>query len=128
MIVAITVRDNHITPAFDVSRDFLVLAVDSGTVVDQHLDMFTSISPLQKASQLKKLKVNTLICGAISPMLTQRIATYEIKTIPCVAGDVDDVIGAYLAGTLPDPTLMVPGCLGNHSETKSHKKAMNIYF
>lgn len=128
MKVAMTVRDNYITPAFDVSRDFLALGFSSGRVVDQYLAIFTSTSPLQKTSQLKRLGVKRLICGAISNMLVRQIATYGIETIPCVAGQVDDVIAAYLAGTLPDPTLMVPGCLGSHSKTKSRQKPIHINF
>ncbi len=110
MKVALAVWKGRISPVFDVSRQILVLDIKKGAVAGKIKEIYADDDSTRRACWLAELKVQTLICGAISQALAGMLAAYGIKTIPFIAGGVDEVIDAYLAGALPNPNLSMPGC------------------
>jgi len=112
MKVALAVWKGRISPVFDVSRHILVLDIEKGAVAGKIEETCVDDNPAHRVCKMARLKVQTLICGAVSQGLAGMLAAYDIKTIPFVAGDVEEVIDAYLAGNLPNPNLSMPGCCG----------------
>ena len=110
--VAIAVWNGRISPVFDVSRHVSILEVEKGIVVGRREELFDNDDPVRKASKLATLGIETLLCGAISRPLAGMLAAYGIRTIPFVAGEVEAVIAASLAGDLPNLALSMPGCGG----------------
>ena len=111
MRAALAIWNGRISPVFDVSRQILVLDIENGTIVAKNEEMLDD-DPVRKAGTLARLKVETLLCGAISRPLSDILASYGIRIIPFIAGDSDEVILAYLAGDLPNPLMSMPGCCG----------------
>jgi predicted Fe-Mo cluster-binding NifX family protein len=68
--------------------------------------------PIRKALRLAELGVGTLVCGAISSSLHAIVASYGIRVIPFVAGDLGEVIRAWLRGGLKGGSFAMPGCWG----------------
>lgn len=114
MNVALTVWNGRISPVFDVARNFLVLTLEDGRVVDTRMEKFDSNQPLQRPAMLSALKIHTLICGAISRPLAEIITSLEIKTLSFISGETEQVINAFLADDLPSPALSMPGCGKRH--------------
>lgn len=110
MRVALAVWNGRISPVFDVSRKILVLDVHHGVVTGRREQELEEIDPVRKAGKLSELRVRKLLCGAISRTLAGLFAVYGIRTIPFLAGDVEEVIEAYLAGELPNRRMPMPGC------------------
>ncbi|MFZ5570919.1 MAG: NifB/NifX family molybdenum-iron cluster-binding protein [Thermodesulfobacteriota bacterium] len=110
MRIAITFLNERISPVFDVARNLLVLDMQEGAVVSERRERFVSDQPPRKAALLAALEVRTLICGAISKPMAGLIGTYGIAIIPFIAGNVQEVIDAYLSGRLPDAAFAMPGC------------------
>jgi predicted Fe-Mo cluster-binding NifX family protein len=110
MKVALTVWNGRISPVFDVSRKILVLDIHNGVVTSRREEPIEGIDPSQKAGKLAGWQVRELICGAISRPLAGLFATYGIRTIPFIAGDLEEVIEAYLARKLPNRSMAMPGC------------------
>ncbi len=110
MKVALAVWNGRISPVFDVSRHILVLDIEKGAVAGKIEEACVDNNPAHRAYKMAELKVQTLICGAVSQELAGMLAAYDIKMIPFVAGVVEEVIDAYLAGNLPNPNLSMPGC------------------
>ncbi len=110
MKVAITVWNDRISPVFDVARNLLVLDIEKGSITGKRREIFIGDQSSHKASLLAGLKIQTLICGAISQPLAGLIGTYGIKTISFISGDVEDVLAAYLAGKLSHSKFTMPGC------------------
>lgn len=110
MKVALTVWNGRISPVFDVSRKILILDVDHDVVTGKREEPLEGIDPVQKAGKLVEWEVRKLICGAISRPLSGLLAAYGIWTIPFIAGDVEEVTQAYLAGKLPNRRMAMPGC------------------
>jgi predicted Fe-Mo cluster-binding NifX family protein len=110
MTVALTVWDDRISPVFDVARRILLIEVEDGEVTARREENLAEAPPIDRARKLVDLEVDTLVCGAVSWPVEAIISANGIETIPFVAGDVDEVIEAYLNGRLLDPELCMPGC------------------
>ena len=109
MRLAVAVWNDRISPVFDVSRRFLVVDIEKGKVVGKSMEMFTNDNPTHKLSRLSGLKVNTLICGAISRPVAEMLNQHGIHIIPFITGDQQEVVAAFLTGLLPSSDLSMPG-------------------
>ncbi len=110
MKLALAVWNGRISPVFDHSRHLLVVDVKGGRRVADHEIPLVSEFPPEKVTRLRQLGVHTLICGAVSRPLGAMIAAANIRLIPFTAGDVETVLEAFLAGNLPAPRFLMPGC------------------
>jgi predicted Fe-Mo cluster-binding NifX family protein len=97
---------------FDVSREALILTIDNGVVAARSTESIETPTATLKLDRLTDLGAETLICGAISEPLQHELTTRGVKVVGFVAGEIDDVVESFLAGTLPTPALSMPGCCG----------------
>ncbi|MEW5803302.1 MAG: NifB/NifX family molybdenum-iron cluster-binding protein [bacterium] len=111
MRAALAIWNERISPVFDVSRQILVLDIENGKILARREETLDD-DPVRKAGSLARLKVETLLCGAISKPLAGILAAYGIRTISFISGNCDEVILAFLAGDLPNPQMAMPGCHG----------------
>jgi len=112
MKVALATWNGRISPVFDVARQVLLLDVQNNRVVARHEETLPGIEPQAQAGRLAMLAPHTLICGAISQPMADLLAAKNIRVIPFTAGTVAEVVAAWLARTLPNPSLAMPGCCG----------------
>ena len=92
MNVAITIWNGRVSPVFDTARDLLVTdANESHALEGQWVDIAT-LTPLERIERLRRLRVDTLICGALSQPLAAMLAEAGIRTIPFVAGEAEAVL------------------------------------
>jgi predicted Fe-Mo cluster-binding NifX family protein len=112
MRAAFTVWDGRMAPVFDVSREALVLTIEDGTVVSRSVENIEAPMPSLKIDRLTEIGVETLVCGAISEPLQHELSVKGVKVIGFVAGEIDEVVQSFLAGTLPNRALSMPGCCG----------------
>jgi predicted Fe-Mo cluster-binding NifX family protein len=110
MKAAFSVWDNRIAPVFDVARHVVLVETKSGLIVNEKQETLADAMPVQKAVFLAELGVDILVCGAVSRPLHEMIAAYDIRIIPFVAGDLREVIGAWLAGKREIDLFAMPGC------------------
>ncbi|PIU45056.1 MAG: hypothetical protein COS95_05685 [Ignavibacteriales bacterium CG07_land_8_20_14_0_80_59_12] len=112
MKAAFATWNNRIAPVFDVARQIHLVEAAAGKDVHETQVVLVGELPVQKALRLAELGVSTLVCGAISRRLHDTVAAHGIRVIPFVAGDLRDVIEAWLAGALDSDTFAMPGCSG----------------
>jgi len=103
MKIGITVWKNRISPLCDSARRLLITEIENRTIVGSHYETFHSEVVSSKAIKIYTMGVKVVICGAISYFLANMIEAYGIRIIPFVAGDVNQVLDAYLKGNLPTP-------------------------
>lgn len=103
---------NRIAPVFDVTRQFRLVQVDSGRVIEEAEAVLADIHPMQKALRLNEWGVDTLVCGAISRSLERTLSANGIRVIPFVSGSLSDTIEAWLSGRIEDECFAMPGCWG----------------
>ena len=112
MKIAVPVWQGRVSPVFDTARHLLVIDVEGAKARSRHEESLTDEMPHMRVSRLANLGVAVLVCGAISRSLAEMIAASGIRVIPFVSGDVEEVIQAFLCGTLPSPAFLMPGCCG----------------
>jgi predicted Fe-Mo cluster-binding NifX family protein len=110
MKLALTVWENRISPLFDCARRLLIVEIVDQTATPKHFEIFHYDSPLSRATRLSELGVKVLICGAVSDSFASMIETHGIRIIPFVAGEVEEVLDAYLTSGLHDSKFRMPGC------------------
>jgi predicted Fe-Mo cluster-binding NifX family protein len=97
MQVALTVWEGRISPLFDATRMLLIADVRGHTIAAKHYEPLTCDSAFAKAARLNDLGVDVLICGGISDTFANLIEARGIKLIAFSAGNVEEVLKAYLA-------------------------------
>ncbi|MBN2467688.1 MAG: NifB/NifX family molybdenum-iron cluster-binding protein [Deltaproteobacteria bacterium] len=109
MKVALTVWENRISPVLDSASMLVVIDIRKGMIVNKHYVPFYVELPHARAALLADLGVRVLICGAMSQLYENLIQAYGIQIISFVTGDIENVLDAYLKGTLSRRTFQMPG-------------------
>jgi predicted Fe-Mo cluster-binding NifX family protein len=117
--------DNRIAPVFDIARQIHVVEAESGRIVAETEEVLADDLPVQKVIRLAELGVGTLVCGAISRPLHEMVAAYGIEVIPFVAGDLCEVIQAWLSDKLEHDTFAMPGCCGRGRGRRRGMRGVN---
>jgi len=107
---AFAVWNHRIAPVFDVAHQIHLVAVESGRVVSETKESLPEDGGAGKALRLTELGVDTLVCGAISRSMQVMVASYGIRTVPFVAGDLRQIIEAWVSGELEQKLFAMPGC------------------
>ena len=110
MKIAIAIWNDCVSNVFDFADCILLVEIDGDKEISRSQISFESKSFPQRVSQLKSLKVDLLICGAISRVLAEMVTAAEIEVLAYVTGDIDDVLEAYRSGQLGQPQFAMPGC------------------
>ena len=110
MIVAITIWDGRVSPVFDTAQELCIGQVEGNVLHNRTMEYLKLPTPEQRIERICALKVNVLICGAISRPLAARLNAVGIQLISFVAGNVEDILSAYLQKRLPTSSFAMPGC------------------
>ena len=127
MNVALAIWNGRISPVFDVARQVLMLEVEDGRVMARHEETLPGDGMQAQSARLADLRAEVLICGAISQPMATTLATNGVCVIPFTAGMIDEVVAAWLAGTLPNPVLSMPGCRGQHRRCNRSQAGVGKY-
>jgi predicted Fe-Mo cluster-binding NifX family protein len=113
MKTVIPVFKNRVSPVFDWCSNLLVVEIQSGREVGRSKVGAADTDPVRQADQVVELGAGMVVCGGIGEILLCLIEASNIRVIPGVSGDIEDVLAALIAGELPHPRFMMPG-LGAH--------------
>ena len=112
MKVAVAAWEGRVSPVFDTARQVVLFEVAGQDVEACGETPLSDEEPTRRVQRLKDLGVGTLICGAVSQPVAAMIQTAGLHLIPFIAGPVDDVLKAYVEGSLTTPAFQMPGCCG----------------
>jgi predicted Fe-Mo cluster-binding NifX family protein len=110
MKAAFATWNNRIAPVFDVAPVVSIVEARDGQLVGEAQEARLDGIPMNRVLRLAELDVGTLVCGAISRPLHDMVVSQGIRLIPFVAGDLDEVVRAWLAGRLVGDAFAMPGC------------------
>ena len=110
MKLALATWNGRISPVFDVARQVQIVEIKDNRIFSKHKDALPGTNINLQASRLSELGAEVLICGAISCPLKDLLTGMGLKIISFTAGDIDQVLGAWLVGSLPNHSLSMPGC------------------
>ncbi|MEW6326694.1 MAG: NifB/NifX family molybdenum-iron cluster-binding protein [Thermodesulfobacteriota bacterium] len=110
MKTAFAVWNHRIAPVFDVTRQIHLVEAESGRIVSEAEESLPDDPGTGRGLRLAELGVDTLVCGAISRPMQAMVTAYGIRVIPFLAGDLREVIQAWLSGVLEKEVFAMPGC------------------
>jgi len=118
MRVALPVWNGRVAPVFDTAGWLMIVDMTAGRERERRLaPLERGDTPTHRARYLAELGVTVLICGAISRPLAGWVSANGALLIPGVAGPVEEVLRAYLAGRLAEPGFRMPGSGEGSGET-----------
>lgn len=112
MKTAFAYWENRIAPVFDTARDLLLVESEEERITREERLPLADEPPLARTLRLVELGVETLVCGAISRALQEMLLAYGIRVQGFVAGDLHEVVRAWLEGKMNQEVFAMPGCLG----------------
>ncbi len=119
MRIAIPVWGERISPVFDTAEQLLVVDFVGREEIARHRLELADGSLSTRLERLKSSGPEVLLCGAISRPLVDLLDAAGIEVIPFLAGNITDLLEAYLEDRLPDPRYLMPGCGGRKRQRRN---------
>jgi predicted Fe-Mo cluster-binding NifX family protein len=110
--LAVSAYAGRVAPLFDASEKVELFGMTTDGPVSAGALSLPATTPQQRAAVLDQHGVGTLICGAVSGYAEQMITARGIHVIPWVHGAVQEILRAYVSGSLDRPMWAMPGALG----------------
>jgi predicted Fe-Mo cluster-binding NifX family protein len=107
--VAIPIFQNRVSPVLDSCRHMLVIDIEQDTEVDRENIYLGEMSLTERCDIFAKLEVTIVICGGVSEIFSNMLMGANIRLVNGIAGDMDDVIAAFLGECLDNPRFYMPG-------------------
>jgi predicted Fe-Mo cluster-binding NifX family protein len=101
---------NRIAPVFDTARMLWLIESNSGRRVGGEQLLLGEEQAIARVVRLVEAEIDNIVCGALSRQVHGLLQAYGIKVIPFVAGDLDEVVQAFLTGALAQGNFAMPGC------------------
>ena len=111
--VAIPIFRSRVSPVFDSCTRVLLIDIEHNQEIERSEIYLDKLSLTKRMAVLQKSKVKTIICGGISDMLQNMLQGIKICLITGIAGEVDQIVSAYLSERLNKPQFLMPGFKAN---------------
>ncbi|MBA3017173.1 MAG: hypothetical protein KKD12_03290 [Proteobacteria bacterium] len=124
MRIAMPIWNDKVSPVFDTASKLLIIDEKNLNKVSRFETNLNESDLSRRCLRIQGLKINILICGAISRPFLMMLVSSGIKIISGISGLAEDVLNAYLHGSLSNSKYLMPGCKDNHcnySATDSHR-------
>lgn len=110
--IGITHHLGHVSPVFDVARSLLNVSFGDGREYDREPVTLGESDPFLRAQELKNMGIDIIVCGAISQTCHMALRSKGIEVVRSVRGRLEEVLSAFLKGTLEDAKYLMPGFEG----------------
>ena len=112
MRVGIPIWNGRVSPVLDTAERVAVVDTEAGAdAVHEEVALEPLRLPL-RAARIAELRLDLLVCGAVSRPLAEMLAAAGVRLEPWISGEVKDVLGALTTGQLDRPRYRMPGCCG----------------
>ena len=98
MNIAIPVYENRVMPRFGCTREMIIVSVEDGKIISNKQLTITLQADILRLAVSEQVSV--LICGGIHPRFQQILQEQNIELVWGVVGEWQEVLQAYLEGTL----------------------------
>lgn len=106
---AIPVFRGRVSPVLDACTRLVILEPDRKRQIGRRTVPVKGNSIYERAGEIKKLKIEVVICGAVSGAFFNLLKTSDIHLVCGISGDVEEVAEAYRKGTLVQARFRMPG-------------------
>jgi predicted Fe-Mo cluster-binding NifX family protein len=110
MKTAIPIWDGKISPVFDTASKLLIIQFEDNKETSRFETNLDGQNLSWRCSRIHDLEVDVLICGAISRAFYRMLVAGGVDVIPWITGPAEDVLDAWINGTLFHSRFLMPGC------------------
>ena len=114
MRIAVTIWNDKVSPVFDTASRLLIIEAENLNETARFKTYLYEQDISRRCLRIQDLKVNVLICGAISRPFSMLLMSAGIEIISGISGLAEDVLNAYLHGSLSNSKYLMPGCKTNN--------------
>ncbi|WP_319522316.1 NifB/NifX family molybdenum-iron cluster-binding protein [uncultured Desulfosarcina sp.] len=107
--IAIPTFQKRVSPVFDTCKHMLVINCKNGSEVGRESIFLDNMTLNERCRIFENLGVSVIICGGISEAFGKILKRVKIELTNGIAGEVEDVLSAYLGGCLDTPKFYMPG-------------------
>jgi len=90
----------RISPRLDYSESLQLIRIDKNKIESRDTIKIITDNRLERINRLIKLKPDVIICDGLTEMCHAELIKYDIKIIPWVHGEIEDILNRFLKGTL----------------------------
>ena len=109
MRIAVSQYQNNVATAFDFAEEVAVFTAENGKVTGrQNLVLDDQFMPV-RAMKLRELRINIVLCGAISNPSAAMLQHQGIEVMCGITGNVETVVQEFLKGNIHLPRYWLPG-------------------
>jgi predicted Fe-Mo cluster-binding NifX family protein len=110
MKIAIPIWGNRMSPVFDASSQLRIVDIADNRERTRTEINLQNQDLSRRCIHIRNLGVDILICGAITGYFARLLKATGIEVIPGISGNPEEVLSAYLNGTLSNGRFLMPGC------------------
>jgi len=121
MRIVVPIWNNKVSPVLDTASRLLVLDTDIDNRISRSEVFLDEQDISRRCFCIQKLGVDVLICGAISRSFSDLLAANDIRLIPGISGDIEEILLAFFAGTLDQRKFLMPGCRPQTTVKRNHE-------
>ncbi len=126
MKIAITSSGNKIATTFDFVDEIVLFDCNNKKIINEKRIVFMKQYIPWRAKILKELKVDIIICGAISNWSKIMLHHHGIKIISGITGDMEIVIKEFLNGNTHLDRYRMPGCSVSRCNKKRSQRRRRV--
>jgi predicted Fe-Mo cluster-binding NifX family protein len=105
----------RISPVLDTATRLLLVTRQHGREIQRREIVLGPVPAETWASSVAELRVNVLLCAALSETLERALTKHGIRVRPHLCGEVEAVLRAFCCRRLASEEFRMPGCRGRHS-------------
>ncbi len=124
MKVAFTAWEDKISPVFNSTRMLLIVDIDNTEIISRRYEAFNPKIIFCLADILINLKIDVLICGAISKIPARIIEDSGVNLIPFIGGNIEDILVSYVKEKRVISTFLMPGCNPKRNKTRNRNACL----
>lgn len=108
---ALPVFMNRVSPVLDTCTRLCILNPGRGGRICRRTAPVRGKTLLERAEEIRGHGVAVIVCGAVGSVLYNLLTERQIEIVCGIAGDIDEVIEAFIGGTLSQARFRMPGAL-----------------
>ena len=115
--VAVPVFRARVAPVFDSCLRVWVIHIEGDVQTERNELHLFGLSSTERVRALTREGVTTLICGGISEGLHTLLESLDVCVVCGIAGQVEEVLAAFMSNRLDDPQFYMPGRRGKYGKS-----------
>jgi predicted Fe-Mo cluster-binding NifX family protein len=123
VLIAIPNCQGRVSPVFDVAARLLLVTRRRGREVERKELVLNPLPPEGLARSVAELRVDVLLCAALSEPLLRALERSGVRVKPHLCGEVESVLRAFDCGQLRRDEFRMPGCCRHRSVARNNKSS-----